>query len=123
MRRIFRRPLVIGIATALVAAASGGVALAVTNQGPNGFVGLRAAGVGPGPGGFAFAPGGGLGVGGGFGPRGGFAPGGGFGPAARAGGAGPLSADILNPAASYLGISLTTLESALAGGKTLAGEA
>ena len=72
---------------------------------------------------------------GGFGIRGGFAGGplgGGFGLGGLGGpGGGPfgggagaiLGADVLTPAAGFLGISVTTLESDLASGKTLAAEA
>src|SRR6476659_9890213 len=39
------------------------------------------------------------------------------------GGGGILAADVLTPAADYLGVSLSTLQSDLKGGKTLAQEA
>jgi len=76
-----------------------------------------------GPGG----PGGGFG----FGPGGPGGPGGRFGSGFGGRGGGPmgggadalLGADVLTPAAAFLGISATTLESDLAGGKTLAAEA
>jgi hypothetical protein len=70
--------------------------------------------------------------GGRFGLRGGFGLGGPGGPAGlggpgpggpRGGGAGILGADVLTPAAAYLGISVSSLESDLNGGKTLAQEA
>jgi hypothetical protein len=61
----------------------------------------------------------------GFGLRGGpgFFGGPGFGPGPRGGAARLLGADVLTPAADYLGISLATLQSDLKGGKTLAQEA
>jgi hypothetical protein len=82
-------------------------------------------GFGAGFGGFAFGgPGGGFGLsgqGGGFFGGGGFAGrGGGFGGGA---GNGTLTIDVLTPAAAFLGIPVATLESDLAGGKTLAQEA
>ena len=61
-------------------------------------------------GGFAF------GLGGGFGPGGG-------GPRGGGGGAGILGADVLTPASSFLGISVSALASDLNSGKTLAQEA
>ncbi len=66
-------------------------------------------------------------LGGGFGAGGGF-PGrafgfGGPGMPGVGGAGGLLGADVLTPASTYLGISLTTLETDLAGGKTLADEA
>jgi len=75
-------------------------------------------------GGFGF---GGSGGGFGFGGQGGgFLGGGGFrgqgGPDGGAG-TGTLTIDVLSPAATFLGISETTLEADLAGGKTLAQEA
>ena len=60
-----------------------------------------------------------------FGPRG-FGPmmgGPGFDGPHRGGGGGLLAADVLTPAADYLGVSLSTLQSDLKGGKTLAQEA
>src|SRR5205085_12606488 len=41
----------------------------------------------------------------------------------RGGGGGILAADVLTPAADYLGVSVSTLQSDLKGGKTLAQEA
>jgi D-Tyr-tRNAtyr deacylase len=70
-----------------------------------GFFVMRGGPGGPGGHGFAF----------GIGPAG---PGGPHG-----GGAGVLTSDVLSPAASYLGVSLSTLQSDLNGGKTLAQEA
>jgi len=81
-------------------------------------------GGGGGGGGFGF--GGGAQGGFGFGQGGGFLGGGGFagqgGPGGGAGN-GTLTIDVLTPAAAFLGIPETTLESDLAGGKTLAQEA
>jgi D-Tyr-tRNAtyr deacylase len=57
----------------------------------------------------------------GLGPMGAFGFGGPGGP--RGGGAGILGADVLTPAASFLNVSLSTLEADLKGGKTLAQEA
>ena len=81
----------------------------------------------PGGGGLGFlggfgAPGGGLGAQGmlGFGLGGGRGPGGNGGPG---GGAAILGSDILTPSASFLGISVTSLEADLKAGKTLAQEA
>ena len=59
-----------------------------------------------------------MGMGGGMGF--GHGPGG---PGGGAGGAGVLTADILTPSATFLGISTSTLMTDLAGGKTLAQEA
>jgi hypothetical protein len=66
----------------------------------------------------------------GFGPMGGpgfgMMGGPGFGPGfggPHRGGGGLLGADVLTPAADYLGVSLSTLQSDLKGGKTLAQEA
>lgn len=121
MPRNLIRPVSIGVATALVGAAAASTAFG----GGAARHGVRASAVrtqGPGKGGVVFANGG-PGLGGPF-----FVPGfGGPGPmpafrvglGARAFGSAALGADILNPAASYLGISLSTLESDLAGGKTL----
>lgn len=77
--------------------------------GGRGGFGFGLGGFGGGPGGL----GGGLGLGG---------PGAG-GPGGPGGGASILAADVLTPAASFLGISASTLESDLNGGKTLAQEA
>src|SRR5205085_4510337 len=45
------------------------------------------------------------------------------GPGGPHGGGGALTSDVLTPAAAYLGVSLSTLQSDLKGGKTLAQEA
>jgi hypothetical protein len=134
MGRTFIRPLTIGVAAVLVAGATGGAALASAGHGNGRFGGLRAGFDGTGPGGFGLGGGGGprfgaFGQGGRFGQIGGPGQGGGFGAGlglGRGAGAGGsrgvsvLDADVLDPAASYLGISASTLESDLAGGKTLA---
>jgi hypothetical protein len=128
------RPVTVGLAAVLVAAATGGAALASAGHGNGRFGGLRASpdGLGTGPGLFGlgsrdrpqfggFGPGGGLGQIGGFGQGGGVGAGRGVGVSAGGGrGVSVLDADVIDPAASYLGISASTLESDLAGGKTLA---
>ena len=114
MRRRLIRQLSVGTVAVAVAAAATSSAFAASSHGP---FGLRPAmmpgGFGPfmggGPGGFAAGPG--------FGPeRSGVA-----GPGA--GGASILAADVLTPAAAYLGVPVSTLESDLKAGKTLALEA
>jgi hypothetical protein len=132
MRRFLTRPVVIAVMAVLVVAATAGAAVAMsqssdksTNGGSSssasGFTAAPGSGVGLGPAGFG--QGGGF-RGGPFGAGGFFGRGvGGFGPGGMGGGGTDvLSADILDPAATYLGISLPTLESDLAGGKTLAQE-
>jgi hypothetical protein len=101
----------VGTAVVALAVAAGGSAFAAsTNHGWR--FGVRG-GFGPG-------------LGFGFGVRGGFGFGLG-GPAFEArgfhGGGGLLAADLLTPAASYLGVSLSDLQSDLKSGKTLAQEA
>src|SRR5205823_13534614 len=107
MRRTFIRVSVGTVVVALAAAAATSAFAASTARGHH--FGLRGFGImgGPGFGGPGF---GGPGFGGpGFGgPR---------------GGGGILAADVLTPAADYLGVSVTTLQSDLKGGKTLAQEA
>jgi hypothetical protein len=105
-------------AVALVAAALASSAFGAHGHGYGPQMGVRTFG----PGGFG--PGG-LGIGFG-GPMGGFegrmgmgGPGGPGGP----GGGGVFYSDVLTPAASFLGISVSTLASDLNGGKTLAQEA
>jgi D-Tyr-tRNAtyr deacylase len=107
MRRKFIRYVSVGTVVVALAAAMGVAALAASSNrghqfGPRG--GLTIHGFGPGFG-FAFGfPGGpGLGV--------------------RVGGGGVTYADVLTPAADYLNVSLSTLQSDLKGGKTLAQEA
>src|SRR5436853_1020202 len=101
MRRTFIRVSVGTVVVALAAAAATSAFAASTARGhhfgPRGF-GIMG---GPGFGGPGF---GGPGFGG---PRGG----------------GILAADVLTPAADYLGVSVSTLQSDLKGGKTLAQEA
>jgi hypothetical protein len=93
---------------ALAVAAAGSAFAAANNHGPGPF-GPRAGVFGPG---FGFPGGLGFGLGGpGIGDRG-FHDGGGL-----------LAADMLTPAASYLGMSLSDLQSDLKSGKTLAQEA
>jgi hypothetical protein len=117
MRRTLVR-VTVGATVAVLAAALAGSALAANGHGPRlAFHGLRAGGLGPGGlmGGHVF-----FGGPGGFGVRGfGMGPGG---PGAP-GGTSVLTSDVLTPAAGFLGISVTTLASDLAGGKTLAQEA
>jgi hypothetical protein len=128
MRRTLIRMASIGAALTVFAAAASSAAVAAQGRGTFGPLGFRAGGFGPGGilggGGFGFA---GPGLGGpGFG-----GPGFGFGRpglgAVAAGGPGGsaavLGTDVLTPASSFLGIPVATLESDLAGGKTLAQEA
>jgi hypothetical protein len=129
MARTLKRPLFVLVALAVVAALGAGSALAAPGHGR---FGARLAAVHGGFGPFAGARLGGLGGGFGLGgPGRGFAgpafggpgfggPGGG-GP--RGGGAGILTADVLTPAASFLGVSASTLVADLKSGKTLAQEA
>src|SRR6266481_3028715 len=111
------RRLSVGTAFLLLAALTATSAFAASSNrrhfqqragGPFGLMGgpgfLIKGGTGPGVG-FGF----GIGIDGPGGPRG--------------GGAGILGADVLTPAASFLGVSLSTLEADLKGGKTLAQEA
>jgi hypothetical protein len=117
MQRTHIRTLAIGAALALVAAVTAASAFAASSNRPH--FAQRAGG-----------PFGGI-MGPGFGIRGGFGFGGpGFGGPGLGGpgfggprGGGILGADVLTPAASYLGVSLSTLESDFKGGKTLAQEA
>jgi hypothetical protein len=120
MQRTFVRVVSIGaLTTALVTVAAGSASAARNHArfAPRlGFPALRAVGFGPGGPGF-FGGLGGPGMKAGFGPFGG--PGVAFGP----GGAAALQADVLNDAANFLKISVSTLTSDLKGGKTLAQEA
>ena len=116
MRRTLFR-VTVGAMVAVVAAALAGSAFGAGGHGfgprMGGFQGLRAGGLPGGPmGGMFFGGPGGIGIRGFAGPGG---PGG--------GGAGVLTSDVLTPAAGFLGISVSTLASDLAGGKTLAQEA
>src|SRR5262245_19611387 len=123
MTQTVKRRLLAFVAAALVAAIAASTALAAPGHGRFGNrMGARAgfgpfAGVGLGPG--VGAPGFHVFFGGGPGGRG-------FGIVVGPGGPGGgtvLSADVLTPAASFLGISVSTLASDLAGGKTLPQEA
>jgi hypothetical protein len=124
MVRTLKRPLFVLTAFAVVAALGAGSALAAPGHGR---FGSRLAGVRGGFGPLAGARLGGIGGGFGFvpGPRGpgGFVGAGFGGPGRGGGGAGILSADVLTPAASFLGISVSTLATDLSSGKTLAQEA
>ena len=133
MQRTLIRVASIGVAVAVLATVASSAAFAAPGHGRfGGRLGLRSGGFGPGGGasggGFGFGgpglggPGnGGPGIGGSSfgGPR----PGGpGIG-GTPGGGGGILGTDVLTPAASFLSIPVATLESDLAGGKTLAQEA
>jgi hypothetical protein len=119
MRRTLVRVTTVGV-LALVAAALATSAFATHRHAFGPQMGVR--GFGP-PG---FGPGAG-GLGGGFGlrgPLGGFLGGRPWGPGHGGPGGGGLPyADVLTPASSFLGISVSTLASDLNGGKTLAQEA
>jgi hypothetical protein len=131
MTQTVTRRLFVLVAAVLVAAVATSAALAAPGHGrfgnrmaarTGGFVGFA----GPQFGGFLGGPGG-FGVGG-PGIRGGrgffaFGPGGPGMGAGGPGGAGVLAADVLTPAASFLGIPVSTLTADLKGGKTLAQEA
>jgi hypothetical protein len=134
MGRTLIRQISVGAVVVVVAAAASGAAFANHGHGKfGGRNGSRAGGNffgqpggafsgGGGGGGFAIGRGGPGGGGGGFGGG----PGGmgmGQGPGGGGGGGGILGADILTPASAFLGIPVTTLETDLAGGKTLAQEA
>jgi phage FluMu protein gp41 len=133
MVRRLKRPLFVVTALAVVATVGAGSALAAPGHGKFGarlaavrgggfgpFAGARFGGLGGGfglggpVGGFGLAGGGGF-AGPGFGGPGGGGPGG--------AGAGILSIDVLGPAASFLGVSSSTLAADLKSGKTLAQEA
>jgi hypothetical protein len=131
MRRTLIRQISIGTAVALVTAAAAGATFAATGAG-HGKIGARAGMHGYGSGGLragGFGPGGLFGFGrlpGGpdFGAPGFGGPGFGFrGPGFGGPGGGILAADILTPAATFLGVSASDLASDLKGGKTLAQEA
>jgi hypothetical protein len=125
-----KRPLVVVTALAMVAALGSTAALAAPGKGKRfgGRVAIAHGGFGPfaggPPGGFIFGgPGfrGGPGHGGfGFGPPMGGPHGG---PGGEHGGPGIFAADVLTPAASFLGISVAALAADLKAGKTLAQEA
>jgi D-Tyr-tRNAtyr deacylase len=118
MQRTFIRRLSVGTAFVLVAAVAATSAFAASNN--RRHFAWRAGGGPIGGPGFGIMGGPGLGMRG-LGPMGAFGFGGPGGP--RGGGAGILGADVLTPAASFLTVSLSTLEADLKGGKTLAQEA
>jgi hypothetical protein len=130
MVHTLRRHLVAVVALALVAGLVGGAALAASGNGRIVHRQTVRGGFGPFGGGFVV---GGPGFGFAFGGPGPVMRGGGPGPfgiavggpgmVKVAGGAGVLTADTLTPAASFLGIPLSTLTADLKGGKTLAQEA
>ncbi|HEY3922229.1 MAG TPA: hypothetical protein VGL76_08960 [Gaiellaceae bacterium] len=114
MRRKLIRQLSVGtVVVAIAAVASSSAFAASPNRGRFGpRFGAFQGGFGP------------LMAGGPLGGRGGFSIGiGGPKGAGGPGGAGILGADVLTPAATFLGVSVSTLESDLKGGKTLAQEA
>jgi hypothetical protein len=106
-RTLIRHVSVGTLVVAFAAAAATSAFAATSNRG--GHFGPRA--------GFGFGPGFGFG-GGGFGGPGFGGPGG-----LRGGAGGLLAADVLTPAASYLGVPVSDLASDLKSGKTLAQEA
>jgi hypothetical protein len=124
MLQTLKRPILVTAAVAVVAGLAGSTALAARGHGFALRTAAARGGFGPFAGGpFAgarFGGIGGFGLGGpgfggpGFGPGGDRSPG--FGP-------GVLGADVLTPAASFLGVSVSTLAGDLKGGKTLAQEA
>jgi D-Tyr-tRNAtyr deacylase len=107
MRRTLIRNVLVGTTVVAFAVAAAGSAFAASTD-RGGHFGVRG---GPG-----------FGPGFGFGLRGG-GPGFGLGPGARGGGGGLLATDLLTPAASYLGISLSDLQNDLKSGKSLSQEA
>ena len=121
MQRTFIRQLLVGTAFVLVAAVTATSAFAASSNRRH-FAGRAGPGMGLG---FGMMGGPGLGMRGRFGgpgPMGAMIFGGPGGP--RGGGPGGLlGADVLTPAAAFLGVSLSTLEADLKGGKTLAQEA
>jgi D-Tyr-tRNAtyr deacylase len=135
MHQALKRTLFVALASTLVVAV--GASAASASGFKSRFGGFSARGSmqrggpvfggfgGPGAGGFSFlgglgGPGGGQQGFGGFG-LGGHGPGGPGGPGA--GGSAILGSDLLTPAASFLGVSASTLEADLKAGKTLAQEA
>jgi hypothetical protein len=108
MRRILIRYVLLGTAVVAFAAAAASTAIAASNN-RGGHFGPRGGLLGPG-----------MGFGGIGGP--GFR-GPGFGGPRGYGGGALVGADVLTPAASYLGVSLADLQSDLKSGKTLAQEA
>jgi hypothetical protein len=134
MLQKLKRPVVMVAALAIVAALGSSAAMASSGKGRFGARAISARGGGFGPfvgggfGGFG-GQGVGFGFGGGFSlggsARGGLGLGGPGGPGrgGPAGDASILSADVLTPAASFLGVSVATLEADLKGGNSLAQEA
>jgi D-Tyr-tRNAtyr deacylase len=117
MRRTFIRQISVVTAVVAVAAAASTSAFATSqargHHGPR--AGMMMGGFGP-----AGMMGGGFGIRGGFGGPGGHE---GFGGHGGPRGGGLLGADVLTPAATFLGISGSTLAADLKAGKTLAQEA
>src|SRR5947208_16742189 len=112
MRRTYIRHVSVGTVVVALAAVAATSAFAASTARGHHF-GPRGFGMMGGPG---FGMMGGPGFGGpGFGGPGFGGP--------RGGGGGILAADVLTPAADYLGVSVSTLQSDLKGGKTLAQEA
>jgi hypothetical protein len=107
MRRTLIRHVSVGTVVIAVVAAVATAAFAASNNRGHHF-GPRGFGLFGGPG-MMGGPGFGMWGGPGFGHHG--------------GGGGILAADVLTPSADYLGVSLSTLQSDLKGGKTLAQEA
>ena len=121
MRRTLPR-VTVGAMLAVVAAALASSAFAAHGHGYGprmGMQGFRAGGLGPG----GLLGGGAMFGGPGFGGPGFGMHGPGMGGPKGPGRSGALTSDVLTPAASFLGISVSTLASDLAGGKTLAAEA
>jgi len=118
--QMLKRPLLVLAAAGVLAAVASSAALAAPGHGRfSGRASFAQGGFGPG-GSFRARGFGGV-LGGAFGTP--PALGGGFGPGARGGVAGILGGDVLTQAASFLGVSVSTLAADLAGGKTLAQEA
>lgn len=137
MHQALKRTLFVALTSTLVLAVGASAASASGIKSRFGAFSARGpiqrGGFGPSFGGFGGPGAGGLGFLGGLGGPGGGQQGfgmfglGGRGPGgpggAGAGGASILGSDVLTPAASFLGVSVSTLEADLKGGKTLAQEA
>jgi D-Tyr-tRNAtyr deacylase len=123
MQRRFISQLLVGTAFVLVTAVTATSALAASSNRGH-FAGRAGIGIGGPAFGMIGGPGFGM-MGGRFGGPGGPMGGMGFGgPGGPRGGAGGiLGADVLTPAAAFLGVSLSTLQADLKGGKTLTQEA
>ena len=113
-----KRPLLVLAATGVLGAVASSAALAAPGHGRL-IVRAGTSNGGLGPGGAFGAHGFGGVLGGAFGAPPGF----GIGPSPGRRGGGLLGADVLTPAASFLGIPISTLTADLAGGKSLAQEA